>query len=114
MMRALEARQVERVVWVNLSVRTGRADYVAANQALAAARSRWPDLFVLDWASYSAGSRGNRNRWFATDGIHLTATGQAEMARFVRNQLAPARRLPGRQLDLHVGPARPAPGRCAA
>ena len=49
-MRALEARQVERVVWVNLSTRTGRADYVAANQALAAARSRWPDLFVLDWA----------------------------------------------------------------
>ena len=104
MMRALEARQVERVVWVNLSVRTGRADYVAANQALAAARSRWPDLFVLDWAAYSAGIGGNRNRWFATDGIHLTATGQAEMARFVRDQLAAARRLPGRQLDLHVGP----------
>ena len=89
LMRALEARQVERVVWVNLSTRSGRADFVAANQALAAARSRWPDLFVLDWASYSAGSAGNRNRWFATDGIHLTATGQAEMARFVRNQLAP-------------------------
>ena len=89
LMRALEARQVERVVWVNLSVRTGRADFIAANQALAAARSRWPDLFVLDWATYSAGSGGNRGRWFATDGIHLTATGQAEMARFVRNQLAP-------------------------
>ena len=89
LMRALEARQVERVVWVNLSVRSGRADYIAANQALAAARGRWPDLFVLDWASHSAGSGGNRGRWFATDGIHLTATGQAEMARFVRNQLAP-------------------------
>ena len=89
MMRALEARQVERVVWINLSTRSGRADFVAANQALAAARSRWPDLFVVDWGSYSAGSASNRNRWFATDGIHLTATGQAEMARFVRNQLIP-------------------------
>lgn len=89
MMRALEARQVERVVWINLAVRTGRSDYIAANQALAAARSRWPDLFVLDWAGYSAGSSGNRERWFAADGIHLTATGQAEMARFVRDRLAP-------------------------
>jgi peptidoglycan hydrolase-like amidase len=89
MMDALEARQVERVVWINLSVRTGRADHVAANQALATARSRWPDLFVLDWATYSAGSSGNRNRWFASDGIHLTATGQAEMARFVRDRLLP-------------------------
>ncbi len=89
LMRALEARQVERVVWVNLSTRSGRSDYVAANQALASARSRWPDLFVLDWASYSAGTANNRTRWFATDGIHLTATGQAEFARFLRNQLIP-------------------------
>jgi peptidoglycan hydrolase-like amidase len=89
MMRALEARQVERVVWINLAVRTGRADHIAFNQALAAARSRWPDLFVLDWASYSAGTGGNRNRWFTSDGIHVTATGQAEMARFVRDRLLP-------------------------
>jgi peptidoglycan hydrolase-like amidase len=88
-MAALQSRQVERVVWINLSTRTGRADYAAANQALSAARTRWPDLYVLDWAGYSAGSSGNRNRWFASDGIHLTATGQAEMARFVRDRLLP-------------------------
>ena len=89
MMSALHARQVERVVWVNLTERSGRADFIAANQALAAARSRWPDLYVIDWRAVSAGSAGNRNRWFASDQIHLTATGQAEMARFVRNQLIP-------------------------
>jgi peptidoglycan hydrolase-like amidase len=89
MMAALQTRQVERVVWINLSARAGRADFTAANQALTAAQARWPDLFVLDWASYSAGSAGNRNRWFAGDGIHLTATGQAEMARFVRDRLLP-------------------------
>ena len=88
MMGALRARQVERVVWINLSERSGRADYVAANRALGAARSRWPELHVIDWRTYSAGG-GNRARWFASDGIHLTATGQAEMARFVRVRLAP-------------------------
>jgi hypothetical protein len=89
MMAALDARQVERVVWVNLSERSGRADYVAANQALNAARARWPDLFVLDWRSASAGNARNQNRWFATDQIHLTRTGQAEMALFVRDQVLP-------------------------
>lgn len=87
MMSALQARQVERVVWVNLSERSGRADYVAANQALSAARARWPDLYVLDWKSASAGNTGNRSRWFVSDGIHLTLTGQAEMARFIRDRL---------------------------
>ena len=87
MMQALQSRQVERVVWINLSERSGRADYVAANQALFAARSRWPDLHVIDWRAASAGSAGNRARWFASDGVHLTTTGQAEMARFVRDQL---------------------------
>jgi peptidoglycan hydrolase-like amidase len=89
MMNALQARQVERVVWINLSERSGRADYVAVNQALAAATNRWADLFVIDWRAASAGSSGNRNRWFASDQIHLTSTGQAEMARFVRDQLVP-------------------------
>jgi peptidoglycan hydrolase-like amidase len=88
-MRALHARQVERVVWVNLSERSGRAAYVAANQALNAARSRWADLYIIDWRTYSAGTAGNRNRWFAANGLQLTATGQAEMARYIRAQLLP-------------------------
>jgi peptidoglycan hydrolase-like amidase len=89
MMRALHARQVERVVWVNLSQRSGRSAYVAANQALDAARSRWADLYVIDWRTHSAGTAGNRARWFAANGFALTATGQAEMARYVRAQLLP-------------------------
>jgi hypothetical protein len=89
MMTALRARQVDRVVWINLSERSGRADFVAANQALDAARARWPELYVLDWRAASGGASGNQARWFASDGIHLTRTGQAEMARFVRTGLLP-------------------------
>jgi peptidoglycan hydrolase-like amidase len=88
-MRALHARQVERVVWVNLPERSGRPDYIAANQALDAARSRWVDLYIVDWRAHSAGSAGNRVRWFAPGGAKLSATGQAEMARLIRTQLLP-------------------------
>jgi hypothetical protein len=94
-------------------VRSGRADHVAANQAPAQAGSRWPDLYVLDRPSHSAGSSCNRNRWFSTDGIHLPATAQAEMARFVRDRLLPL-------ADFAVGSSifmwtsRPGRGRSAA
>lgn len=87
-MSALTNRSVDRVIWVNLSERSGRSDFIAANRALTAAMSRWPNLTVIDWRSASAGNVGNRRRWFAKDGIHLTFTGQAEMARFIRNELA--------------------------
>lgn len=87
-MTALANRSVGRVIWVNLSERSGRSDFVRANQALAAATSRWSNLTILDWRSASAGNVANRRRWFAKDGIHLTFTGQAEMARFIRNELA--------------------------
>ena len=104
MMRALEARQVERVVWINLSTRSGRADFVAANQALAAARSRWPDLFVLDWASYSAGS-GRQPQPMVRHRRHPPHRHRPSRDGPLRAQPAdPARRLPRRQLDLHLGP----------
>jgi len=86
-MDALADRQVGRVAWVNLSERSGRTDFVQANQALAAATSRWSNLSIIDWRIASTGNERNRRRWFASDGIHLTFTGQAEMARFVRDKL---------------------------
>lgn len=46
-----------------------------------------PNLVILDWRTASAGAAGNRNRWFASDGIHLTFSGQAEVARFLRDKL---------------------------
>jgi hypothetical protein len=87
LMSALVARGVRRVVWVNLAERSGRADFAAVNRALAAAPARWPQLTVLDWRTTAAGTASNRNRWFTSDGHHLTATGQAQFARFIRDRI---------------------------
>jgi peptidoglycan hydrolase-like amidase len=87
LMNALVARGVRRVVWINLAERSGRADFAAVNRALAAAPTRWPQLTVLDWRASAAGTAADRNRWFTSDGHHLTATGQAQFARFIRDRI---------------------------
>lgn len=87
MMNALAERDVGRVAWLNLNERSGRPEYAAANQALAAATRRWPNLVIIDMRGATMGNGGNRQRWFAGDGIHLTFTGQAEIARYLRDQL---------------------------
>ena len=87
MMRALTARGVRQVAWVNLAdIRTsgGASVYGPTNAALNAARSRWSNLTVLDWNGASAGPE--RVRWFS-DGVHLTATGQAEFALWLRQSV---------------------------
>ena len=53
------------------------------NRALTAASFRWPELWVLDWRSYSAG----RSSWFI-DGVHLTAKGKLAFAHFLARSLA--------------------------
>ena len=88
MMAALAAKGVRQVAWVNLSERRiatgGVPFYRPANEALSAARSRWPNLTVLDWNAASSGP--DRNRWY-TDNVHLSSTGQAEFARWVRDRM---------------------------
>jgi peptidoglycan hydrolase-like protein with peptidoglycan-binding domain len=87
MMGALAARGVRHVAWVNLAdIRTsgGASVYGPTNAALLAARSRWPNLTVLDWNGASAVPE--RVRWFS-DGVHLTTTGQAEFAMWLRQSL---------------------------
>ena len=87
MMRALNARGVRQVAWVNLAdIRTSRGASVfgPTNAALDAARSRWGNLAVLDWNSASSGPE--RPRWFR-DGVHLTTTGQAQFALWLRQSL---------------------------
>ena len=79
-MRELRSQGVRRVVWVNLSER--RSEYRATNQALSAARARWPELRVLDWRAVSAGHPS----WFI-DGVHLTASGKAAFAGFLAQAL---------------------------
>ncbi len=72
------------VGWVTMSERrTSRRRCSPPNQALNAARSRWPS------SSCSTGTRpaadADRDRWFA-DGVHLTTTGQSEFALWLRGQ----------------------------
>ena len=87
MMSALTARGVRQVAWVNLAdIRksAGASVYGPTNAALSAARSRWPNLTVLDWNTASSGPE--RVRWFS-DGVHLTTTGQAQFALWLRQSL---------------------------
>ena len=83
-MTTLRDRQVGRVAWVNLSQR--RAEFAATNAAIAAAAGRWSGMFVFDWESASDDAAGNR--WFS-DNVHLTATGRAEFALFLRDRVLP-------------------------
>ena len=86
---ALNARAVQRIVFVNLSTRRPTVDYNSSNAALAAAAQRYPNVSVLDWNTYSAGPE--KSRWFS-DSVHLTNTGRVEFALFLRNQLDELRR----------------------
>ncbi len=86
---ALNARNVQRIVFVNLSTRRASVDYSTSNAALVAASQRYPNVSVLDWNTYSSGP--DRSRWFS-DSVHLTSTGRVEFALFLRNQLDELRR----------------------
>jgi hypothetical protein len=105
-MTALRARDVGTVIWVNLSER--RPQFAGSNDALDDAMDRWSNLIVADWES--ASDHAAASRWFS-DGVHLTATGQAEFSSWLRAQLmlvvtgnyTPARQLlPGEPLRVPV------------
>ncbi len=107
MMTALSAKNVGSVAWVNMAdIRTSGGDlfYTQSNAALAAAANEWPNLTVLDWDA--ASDTAERPRWFASDGVHLSATGEAEFALWLRDQLvdlAPSHYLsPPRRIELPV------------
>ncbi len=108
MMAALQARAVRQVAWVNLAdIRTtgNVSTYGPTNAALEAARSRWPNLTILDWNGASGGPE--RPRWFS-DGVHLTNTGQAQFALWLRQSivsLSPSiagRLAPPRRIEIPV------------
>jgi peptidoglycan hydrolase-like protein with peptidoglycan-binding domain len=107
MMAALVARGTRRVLWVDLAdIRTsgGASVYGPANAALAAAEREWSQLTVVDWNAASAGPE--RPRWF-TDGVHLSLTGQAEFALWVRQEmlveLSQGRLAPARRIRIPIG-----------
>ncbi len=81
---ALNARNVQRIVFVNLSTRRASQNYALSNAALTAAAQTNPNVSVLDWNA--ASSDPSASRWFSDD-VHLTATGRAEFTIFLRKQL---------------------------
>lgn len=81
---ALNARGVGRVVFVNLSTRRAGANYETSNALLAQAAAVHGNVSLLDWNGWS--SAPERAGWFR-DGVHLTASGRVEFARFLRAEL---------------------------
>lgn len=90
MMTALAQRNAARVIWINMAeLRTevGTSVYAAANAALRDARTRWPGLVIADWNEVRITAGTDAAYWFDDDGVHLTGSGQAQFALWVRQVL---------------------------
>jgi hypothetical protein len=94
MMNVLVRRGAKRVIWVNMAeIRQtvpGVSDFAAANAALRVARNRWPTLEIADWNVASSTLGVDRSVLFV-DGVHLTATGQAKFAVWLRQVITASR-----------------------
>ena len=79
-MRAAIRNGAAGVVWVTLREAGQYASlYRRTNAAIRNAAKRWPQMVVADWNARSAGKP-----WFGSDGLHLSARGAAELAKFLR------------------------------
>jgi SpoIID/LytB domain protein len=89
MLAALMSKAVQRVIFVNMSTRSTTRNYAKSNAALAAAAANNSGVTIFDWNS--ATSAANQWRWFDNSSlccfVHLSTTGQAEFALFLRQQL---------------------------
>lgn len=87
----IDEKGVDEVVWLTSSTRSDYASgWAPSNNArlAEAATGRWNGtLHVADWNAHSSGNTRGQDGWFASDRIHLTATGQAELARFTRDAI---------------------------
>ena len=86
---ALISKAVQRVIFVNMSTRSTKRNYAQSNEVLAAAAAKNPGISIFDWNT--ASSAANQWRWFENKSlccyVHLSTTGQAEFALFLRQQL---------------------------
>lgn len=114
---AARARGIPRIVWLtyrqNVSYRSpygasNAATFRANNAYLRAivASGRAPEIEIADWNAYSANAPSS---WFASDRLHLTATGAQRAASYVSQKLAFLER---RACPTGVGSAAPG-GWCA-
>ena len=89
MLAALTSKGVQRVIFVNMSTRSTTRNYAKSNDVLAAAAAKNPSISIFDWNT--ASSVANQWRWFDNASlccfVHLSTTGQAEFALFLRQQL---------------------------
>jgi hypothetical protein len=85
------AQGVQRVFWLNYRTSTSYGYgpyYTAHNNALNAARYKYPRLTVLDWNGYSRSqSSATQIAWFAPDDIHLDPAGAVAMASYIKSAL---------------------------
>jgi SpoIID/LytB domain protein len=86
---ALISKAVQRVIFVNMSTRSTKRNYAKSNEVFAAAAAKNPGISIFDWNT--ASSAANQWRWFDNKSlccfVHLSTTGQAEFALFLRQQL---------------------------
>lgn len=89
MLASLAAKGVQRTILVNLSSRSTTRNYTKTNEAIAVAAASNPQISVFDWNAASADAA--RWRWFENSSlccwVHLSQSGQAEFALFLRRQL---------------------------
>jgi len=89
MLAALISKGVQRVIFVNMSTRSTTRNYAKSNAVLDAAAAKNPGITIFDWNTASSGA--NQWRWFDNKSlccfVHLSTTGQAEFALFLRQQL---------------------------
>lgn len=78
------ARPASRVHW--MTIREVRPVYGPANEVIREVTAARPDAAVIDWHAASEGSAGLT----AADGLHLTASGAAAMARLVADAVGSA------------------------
>jgi hypothetical protein len=91
---AARAKGVDLVLWLTYSEGTGSqlARYPINNATLRrlAASGAYPELQVVDWRTYAAGSSG----WYAGDRVHLQGTGAWATADYISRWLAHATHRP--------------------
>ena len=89
MLAALISKGVQRVIFVNMSTRSTSRNYAKSNAVLVAAAEKNPGISIFDWNT--ASSAPHQWRWFDNASlccyVHLSTTGQAEFALFLRQQL---------------------------
>jgi hypothetical protein len=81
--KALEAKGVQHVIWVTMH--EVRQDYRSINATIRTEAAKWPQVTIADWNAAAQGQN-----WFNSDGIHLNDSGAWGLARLLRPMILAA------------------------